>query len=663
MQANDFSSLVLNDYDRKIAFGKYKAPLDLRFIEGVPLSSKPTLYLENGSWVTNPGNPQAGIFVMVTDSLFTRSWNKSADPQYKDYGVNSSRFVFRLDDNSALTGRKGLIDFLNLIPQNSNVILFTLLQSSSSNIQSEQWAADSITMGINLFRLLENQGAKLVRKLATTGTMHYALAFKKGQGIIAENLGSFNDGVPISFALDRALGEGKMESKIIGPAKEGQSLELKYFAEQTSAIKDSISFDVIGLSLDKTKDTVLLTNINSLTTSLSKINAKQYPYLKLRLQGYDNVDKTPPQLDYWRVLYKGMTELAVSPNVKFAMYKDTLQQGDQFKIEVNVENISDVDADSVLVKWTLRNDANIETNSFSKYAPLSKNGNFVSSFTQTTKDLGGKQQVSLEINPNMTQPEQFTFNNYLQSSFYVEKDKRNPLLEVMFDGIRIMNNDIVSPKPLIVIELRDENKFLALNDSALFKLYVQTPSGQKQQIFFNDPSVKFNPATITATGINKATIEYRPVFKIDGIYQLIVKAKDISGNTSGDMDYSIAFQIITKSTISNVLNYPNPFSTRTQFVYTLTGETTPQYFKIQIMSVAGKVVREITQDELGVLKIGTHRTDFAWDGTDEYGNKLANGVYLYRVIAKNADGKAFESYDTGTSDYFKKGIGKLAIMR
>jgi flagellar hook assembly protein FlgD len=112
------------------------------------------------------------------------------------------------------------------------------------------------------------------------------------------------------------------------------------------------------------------------------------------------------------------------------------------------------------------------------------------------------------------------------------------------------------------------------------------------------------------------------------------------------------------------LNYPNPFSTRTQFVYTLTGETPPQYFRIQIMTVSGKVVREITQEELGVLKIGTHKTDYAWDGRDEYGNQLANGVYLYRVIAKGKDGKAFEGYEGDmTNDLFKKGIGKLVILR
>jgi flagellar hook assembly protein FlgD len=81
------------------------------------------------------------------------------------------------------------------------------------------------------------------------------------------------------------------------------------------------------------------------------------------------------------------------------------------------------------------------------------------------------------------------------------------------------------------------------------------------------------------------------------------------------------------------------------------------------MTVAGTVVREITQNEIGQLKIGTHLTDYVWNGTDEYGQKLANGVYLYRIVAKKADGKAFESFDTGTDQYFNKGFGKLVIMR
>jgi hypothetical protein len=203
---------------------------------------------------------------------------------------------------------------------------------------------------------------------------------------------------------------------------------------------------------------------------------------------------------------------------------------------------------------------------------------------------------------------------------------------------------------------------LRLSDTSVLSLILQYPNGTKKEIPFNDPNVRFTPAA--STNQNKATIEFTPSFTEDGTYRLIVKGKDMSGNTAGDVDYSVNFKVITKSSISNVLNYPNPFSTRTHFVYTLTGEAPPQYFRIQIMTISGKVVREITQDEIGALKIGTHKTDYAWDGHDEYGNQLANGVYLYRIIAKGKDGKAFEGYEGDTTnDLFKKGIGKLVILR
>jgi flagellar hook assembly protein FlgD len=119
--------------------------------------------------------------------------------------------------------------------------------------------------------------------------------------------------------------------------------------------------------------------------------------------------------------------------------------------------------------------------------------------------------------------------------------------------------------------------------------------------------------------------------------------------------------------ISNIFNYPNPFSTSTRFYYTLTGSEPPSFFKIQIMTVSGRIVKEITQDQLGPLQIGSHLTDYVWDGTDEFGDKLANGVYLYKVIAKNEAGKEFDDYDeyrqTNTDQYFKNKIGKLVILR
>jgi flagellar hook assembly protein FlgD len=146
------------------------------------------------------------------------------------------------------------------------------------------------------------------------------------------------------------------------------------------------------------------------------------------------------------------------------------------------------------------------------------------------------------------------------------------------------------------------------------------------------------------------------------MYGLLVQARDKSGNSSGKMDYRIDFEVITRPTITEILNYPNPFSSSTQFVFTLTGTEVPDEMKIQIMTVGGRVVREIMGYELGMLHIGRNITDYRWNGTDEFGDPLANGVYLYRVVAR-LNGQDLEVMHSGADVYIEKGFGKMVIIR
>jgi flagellar hook assembly protein FlgD len=111
-----------------------------------------------------------------------------------------------------------------------------------------------------------------------------------------------------------------------------------------------------------------------------------------------------------------------------------------------------------------------------------------------------------------------------------------------------------------------------------------------------------------------------------------------------------------------MMNYPNPFTTSTRFVFTLTGSQEPEEILIQIMTVSGRVVREITEDELGQIHIGRNITEYAWDGTDEFGDPLANGVYLYTVKAQ-INGEDILRRDSGADQHFKKGFGKMYLMR
>jgi hypothetical protein len=244
----------------------------------------------------------------------------------------------------------------------------------------------------------------------------------------------------------------------------------------------------------------------------------------------------------------------------------------------------------------------------------------------------------------------------------VKRDKENPLLDVTFDGMRILDGDIVSAKPQIVISLKDENKFLDLSDTSVFEIRLIKPSSSTyERVYFSNSenNMEFEEAKLPE---NNAKVIYRPEFAEDGTYKLSISARDISNNDSGNDNYEIDFEVINRSTITEVLNWPNPFTTKTHFVFTLTGSELPSDMKIQIMTISGKLVREITMDELGPIRIGKNITDYAWDGTDEYGDRLANGVYLYRVITV-MDGQNMELRETQASQYFKKSFGKMYLMR
>jgi hypothetical protein len=282
-----------------------------------------------------------------------------------------------------------------------------------------------------------------------------------------------------------------------------------------------------------------------------------------------------------------------------------------------------------------------------------------------SKKYSGFNYLLVDFNPDNDQPEQYRFNNFVYQNLYVKGDTLNPVLDVTFDNSHILNGDIVSSKPDILIKLKDEARWLLLNDTSVVKIQVRYPDNTIRDFNFNSDTLQFNPAQDAPNGDNTASINFKPYFEEDGDYELIVSAKDKSNNSAGNMEYKVGFQVINKAMISNMLNYPNPFTTSTAFVFTITGSEVPQNIKIQILTVTGKIVREITKDELGTLRIGRNITEYKWNGTDQYGQKLANGIYLYRVVT-NLNGKSLEKYkssDDDTEKYFNKGYGKMYLMR
>ncbi|TAE57404.1 MAG: hypothetical protein EAZ89_03965, partial [Bacteroidetes bacterium] len=369
--------------------------------------------------------------------------------------------------------------------------------------------------------------------------------------------------------------EGKLNSTRIGPALKWDKLFWDWRSKD-AIVRENATVSVYGEQQDGS-DTLLIPDLNAGSYSLSAIDPAEYPYLRLKSFLQDTVTRTAPQLDNWHVLYTPAPDAVVDPITNFEFRSDTIYEGQDIFIHMAARNIAPTPMDSVKVRFRLeRADRSFLVLDSLKIAPLLPGAapvEFEYQFDTRNKNLEGDVVLVVELNPGFEQVEQHTFNNIFVKSFYVKVDRANPLLDVTFDGKRIIDGDIISPRPEILVEVNDENPLIALDDSSTFELYFKEGTSAAtdfERIFItSDARVDWRPATLPD---NKARLYFYPGKQsalADGEYTLRVQGRDKKGNAAGNGEnfYEIRFEVENTSSITHVFNYPNPFSSSTRFVY------------------------------------------------------------------------------------------------
>ncbi|MBS7229964.1 type IX secretion system sortase PorU [Flavobacterium psychroterrae] len=96
-------------------------------------------------------------------------------------------------------------------------------------------------------------------------------------------------------------------------------------------------------------------------------------------------------------------------------------------------------------------------------------------------------------------------------------------------------------------------------------------------------------------------------------------------------------------TLTHVLNYPNPFSTYTQFWFSHNRPYEPLDVQVQVMTITGKVVW--TKNQV-VTTEGFLSREITWDGKDDFGDRIGKGVYIYKLtVRSNLTNKKAEKYE------------------
>ncbi len=217
-----------------------------------------------------------------------------------------------------------------------------------------------------------------------------------------------------------------------------------------------------------------------------------------------------------------------------------------------------------------------------------------------------------------------------------------PVVNIYFDSRDFQDGDVVSSNPTMIVDIHTVNG-LNLSDAGI--------GHSLQATFDNGQSVDLGPYyTGKLNSYQDGTVTYPVTTNLSyGEHSVTVQAFDVFNNGA---QASTDFVVESDSSLSltNVYNYPDPFSNGTAFTFERSdagGAGEPVNVTIKVFTLSGRLIKTIQSYGL----TGTFvRID--WNGLDEDGNRLAMGVYLYKVIATTVDGQ-----------YTSSAIGKMAVVR
>ncbi len=677
---NSFSGLDYNRPSRLKEFSQDDKTLTCDVRNGTANSDYNAYFINSNQMEYDLCSFSPSLYVAIIDPITHQPWGTRFNGQnpgnnfgnVNDNGGCRSRvenyFVYRQNNAVSLANFQNLVN--NIVPDGHFILVYTPIQTSY-----DQWDAIDPAM----YTTFQNLGSDSI--FVGRPNLPFAFFCKKGDpnSVVEYCSQDATDDFVLQATLEGYDNIGVESTPLIGPTSQWGNVYWKQDPMEVSSNDSTVltinAYDISG-NWQFSIDTAFTLN-DSILDLNNLVDASQSPYINLSAYYVDTTSFTPAQIDRWHVLFAPLPEAAIDGSTAYtwsATNNSTVSEGENIQFAVDVKNIFTVDMDSLLISYWIEDDNNlIYPIPYERQDSLLVGETLRDTISVPTAGHVGVNSLWMEVNPYINgslfitdQPEQEHFNNLLQIPFYVIEDSINPILDVTFNGNHILNGDIVDPNSEILITLKDDNQFLIMDDvsdTTLFGVYITDPLGVLHKIPFVDGTGSTVMQWIPANSQNRRfKIIWPAEFVMDGEYQLLVQGADRSGNLSGDIEYRVNFEIIHESTITKMMNYPNPFSTSTRFVFTLTGSEAPDDIIIQIMTVSGRVVREITEDELGPIQIGRNITEYAWDGTDEFGAPLANGVYLYRVKAK-INGEDIKHRASGADTHFERDFGKMYILR
>ena len=204
------------------------------------------------------------------------------------------------------------------------------------------------------------------------------------------------------------------------------------------------------------------------------------------------------------------------------------------------------------------------------------------------------------------------------------QDNISPKVKLYMNDETFVSGGITNSSPFLLVLFEDENGINTA--SGIGHDITAILDGEVNNTFKLNDYYQTNSDDFTKGSLRFPLRNIAP-----GLHTITVKAWDVYNNPT---TVEIQFLVVSDEgiTLTNVLNYPNPFVNYTEFWFTHNRPFEPLEVQIQVLTVTGKVVWTKNQT---ITTDGFLSREIVWDGKDDFGSKIGKGVYIYKLTVKS----------------------------
>jgi hypothetical protein len=208
----------------------------------------------------------------------------------------------------------------------------------------------------------------------------------------------------------------------------------------------------------------------------------------------------------------------------------------------------------------------------------------------------------------------------------IPDDQEGPEIQLYLNDTTFVSGGLVPPNPKLLVFLYDASGINTVGAGLGHELLLIIDGNEARaqnlsRAFRSEPN-----------SYQRGRVEWTLSDLAPGPHTLTVRAWDVLNNVStASLDFIISDD--RQLELRNVFNYPNPTTGPTRFVFEHNQPPgTPARVQLRIYTLAGRPVRTLDGPE--TLPTGTLPANLVmipWDGRDEDQDRLATGIYLYRL--------------------------------